>query len=75
MDSRVTPDSVEKAVTQPRKALSVRGWSLLTLSFSTLGVFFAFPSFFSSVTKILRRYYLLGHRDLPSVRPERYLAS
>ena len=42
MDSRVTPDSVEKAITQPRKPHSARGLGLLVLSFSTLGTFFPF---------------------------------
>ena len=44
MDSNVTPDSVEKAVTQHRKAHSVHGLGLLVLSFSTLGAFLAFFS-------------------------------
>ena len=41
-DSLATPDSVEKAIKQPRKAHTARGLGLLTLSFSTLGIFFAF---------------------------------
>ena len=78
MGSHVTPDGVEKAIIQPRKAHSARGLGLLTLSFSTLGVFFAsFPPFFSffAVANFLTRYHLLGHRDLSSVCLERYLAS
>ena len=47
MDSPVTPDGVEKAIIQPRKAHSARGLGLLALSFSTLGMFFAsFPPLF-----------------------------
>jgi KUP system potassium uptake protein len=42
MASQTTPDSIEKAIVQPRKAYSARGWGLLTLSFSTLGTFFVF---------------------------------
>ena len=40
MDSRVTPDSVEKVITQPRRPHSARGLGLLVLPFSTLGTFF-----------------------------------
>jgi hypothetical protein len=42
MDSPVTADSVEKAMFQPRKPHTARGWGLLALSFSTLGTFNAF---------------------------------
>jgi hypothetical protein len=49
MDSPATPDSIEKAIAQPRKAYTARGLGLLTLSFSTLGVFFAFFLFFSTL--------------------------
>ena len=42
MDSRVTPDSVEKAITQPRRAYSAHGFGLLVLSFSTLGTYSTF---------------------------------
>ncbi|KAF9644319.1 potassium transporter [Thelephora ganbajun] len=41
MDSRVVPDSFEKPVTQPRKPHVARGWGLLSLSFSTLGIVYA----------------------------------
>ena len=43
-DSLTTPDSIEKAIVQPRRAHSARGLGLLVLSFSTLGMFFAFFS-------------------------------
>ena len=46
MDPRVTPDSVEKAITQPRRPHSAHGLGLLVLSFSTLGTFFAFSRSF-----------------------------
>lgn len=76
MVSSVTPDSVEKAITQPRKAHSVHGLGLLILSFSTLGTFFAFFfAFFWTVPDTVTRRYLLGHRDLSFVCLERYLAS
>ena len=67
------PDSVEKAVFQPRRPHTVRGWGLLALSFSTLGLFTRL-SFFPPVAHLLRRYHLFGHRNLTFVRSQWYLA-
>lgn len=41
MDSPVTPDSVEKGIVQSRRPHIARGWGLLALSFSSLGVYFS----------------------------------
>ena len=68
-------DSVEKAILQSRRPHTVRGWGLLTLSFSTLGKFTRlFLFFLSSLIYPSRRHNLFGHRDLTSVRSQRYLA-
>ena len=37
MDSHGTTESVEKAIVQSRRPHTARGWSLVALSFSTLG--------------------------------------